>query len=652
MKKLNIVLIIILLALLCGVGFLGFTLFTDMNSIKAPDLSTGTLSDVDAWCASLKDNPCAIEYEYSDTVEKNGVIYQSIKAGEVVDGSITFRISDGPDTTIVLPDNIATLTKTDIGTWVSQNALTNVTYNEEFSDTIEADHIISITPLSTPIVTDTPVMIVVSKGAENTKTIVNGEIEVTSGEFVGMTLSSFETTVKKVNLVPYHNSNKDDYDDTVAKGNIVWHGYGTYTENENISYGLSLGPSSDENTITITKNTYLNKTVTEFETAVKALGLVPSKTTDYEDYSDTVTKGNILWHGSGDYVDGETIRYSLSLGPESGSSSSTTTTVTDEDRYITKNKYLGYTVTQFETAAKALGLVPSKTTDYEDYSDTVPAGNILWHGYGQYEDGETFRYSVSLGSQSGTSTTTTVTDEDRYITKNKYLGYTVAQFETAAKALGLVPSKTTDYEDYSDTVPAGNILWHGYGQYVEGETFRYSVSLGSRSGSSSSSSGTSSQCYVASETYKGKTVSEFETAVKALGLVPAQTTEKEDYSSTVAAGNILWHGYGYYTTGETIRYSVSLGVETTEITLGSVQDLGVVTVGSGTPSFENSKNNITNYLKNSAGFTNVTVNGTTSNDTSEGYLISVTVNGVNHVGRATYSKDAAIVVTISTGMNS
>ena len=46
--------------------------------------------------------------------------------------------------------------------------------------------------------------------------------------------------------------------------------------------------------------------------------------------------------------------------------------------------------------------------------------------------------------------------------------------------------------------------------------------------------------------YVGKTVAEFEEAVKKLTLNPYHDTEKDEYSDNVKKGSIVWHGSGIY----------------------------------------------------------------------------------------------------------
>ena len=61
-----------------------------------------------------------------------------------------------------------------------------------------------------------------------------------------------------------------------------------------------------------------------------------------------------------------------------------------------------------------------------------------------------------------------------------YIGLTPDAIESAARDLGLSPTYASSKDSYSSSIPAGNVVWHGSGDYVENETFRYGLSLGPR----------------------------------------------------------------------------------------------------------------------------------------------------------------------------
>ena len=92
----SIIFIILLVLLLGALGFFSYKLLFKKDAIMVPDFSQSKQSDVLTWCNSLETNPCTFENDYSDTVDKDGVIYQSIAANEELgDNKINFIISLG-----------------------------------------------------------------------------------------------------------------------------------------------------------------------------------------------------------------------------------------------------------------------------------------------------------------------------------------------------------------------------------------------------------------------------------------------------------------------------------------------------------------------------------------------------------------------------
>ncbi len=296
--------------------------------------------------------------------------------------------------------------------------------------------------------------------------------------------------------------------------------------------------------INVKAGAYIGVSEDEIKKTATSLGLKANHNSSRDDYSDSVEKGKVVWHGSGSYEKDETFNYGLSLGKDSSSTSAS-------DLYITSGKYVGKTESEFKTIAENLTLKPNHKTEKDAYSDTVAKGSIVWHGSGQYEKNETFNYGLSLGKKSSS----TVTEDDLYITAGKYVGKTESEFKTIAENLTLKPNHKSERDAYSDTVTKGNIVWHGSGQYEQNETFNYGLSLGKKS----SSTVTEDDLYITAGKYVGKTESEFKTIAENLTLKPNHKTIHDDYSDTVAKGNIVWHGSGQYEQNETFNYGLSLG---------------------------------------------------------------------------------------------
>lgn len=703
MKRKLISFLIILILAISALG-LGLVLYDNSKTVKVPDFSNQTLSDVEKWCTALKDKACVIDYEYSETVLEGNVIYQSIKADEKLEDSISFIISKGKEPSIQLLSITNETTREDVEKWLVTTKITSVVFENVYSDTVEEGKVIQIVSNTEIVNEDSSLTVYISKGKQDEVKINENGVEIEGGTYVGLTLEKFKSKVEDLKLVASHREEWDDYSSSIEKGSIIKHGSGTYEENEKISYGLSLG-KKDGSDIEITKGTYIGYSEDNFKTKAQELGLKANHQTSRDDYSDTVEKGAIVWHGSGSYVKYETFNYGLSLGK---------ITETD-DLEITKTEYLGLTEDQFKSKANDLGLKANHQTSRDAYSDTIAKGSIVWHGSGSYVKGETFNYGLSLGKKDSNPKTVTISEmkyvgltEDEFkskanelglkpnhktslddysntitkgsivwhgtgtydvndpsdtfnyglslgskssgrvesitIEKGKYVGLTVSQFEAKMKELGFLSiEKTSAYEDYSNVVPAGNVIWHGSGTYTASETsIRYSISKGSKTPESIDNDPTQEKVTVASNAYVGKTVNEFITFCTNNGLVAKYSSNYDDFSSSVTSGNIIKHDSGSISKGSTVYYGLSKGVKTASLL--STTEINNVWVGSPV-SVATTKNILSTKLQEK-GFTNVTYSEVKSVNDSVGVVLSVKVNGNEHTSAQTYPVNAAIVITI------
>lgn len=631
MKKKKIIMYLIVAILLTMIAGLAIVLFTQKETIKVPDFSNGNLTQVKSWCATLEDQKCIIEYEYSDTVLENNIIYQSIKADEKLESDISFIISKGKDPRIEMLSVTDNLTRADVNKWVEDNGLLYVTYEEVYSQTVKEGNIVRIDSSEAEPTVDSQFTVYVSIGEEPINE--DDEIEIESGKYVGLSLEDFKAKAEALKVTPVHKESRDEYSDTVKKGYIVWHGSGIYEVNENFSYGLSLGKKTEDD-IEVLSGTYINLSEAEFIAKGKELGLSPNHNTSRDAYSDTIEKGKIVWHGSGSYVKDETFNYGLSLGKKETSET--------DDLEVLRTEYLGLTEAQFIEKANSLKLKPNHQTSRDAYSDTVEKGNIVWHGFGTYVENETFNYGLSLGKKSEGRNDVIVVE------KGKYVGLTVSQFETKMKELGFESIvKTEVNEDYSDTVAAGNILWHGSGTYEINETsIRYSVSKGSKTPENIDNPTNTEKVTIDANSFINKTVNEFTSFCSENGLVAKYSSSYDSNSSTVTQGNIVKHDYGTVNKGTTVYYGLSKGIKTASIP--SVGDLNNVWIQN-PQSVSATKSILDSKLKTDKGFTNVTYNEQTNQDKTAGVVLSITVDGVSHTSAKSYGLDSQIVITICKG---
>ena len=63
------------------------------DKIIVPDFIDKNVSEVKNWCNSLENNPCSFTTDYSDSVAKDSIIYQSLNAEDELSGKISFIVS-------------------------------------------------------------------------------------------------------------------------------------------------------------------------------------------------------------------------------------------------------------------------------------------------------------------------------------------------------------------------------------------------------------------------------------------------------------------------------------------------------------------------------------------------------------------------------
>lgn len=602
-NKFNAVLIIVLVALLGGLGFFGYKILFTKDAVIVPDFSGKSEDEVRTWCNSLENDPCTITTDYSDTVEKGYVVYQSISADEELGDSIRFIISLGSQPKIDIPALDKNTTKESIETWATSIGLTNVSYIDETSETVEKGTVIRIEPQVIETL-DTEVKVFISSGKKEPDSI-----NVESGKYVNLTVSEFEAKVKALGLKAVHAESKDEKSNTVKKGNIVWHGSGEYVKDEEIRYGLCLGENKD--VIKVTKGTMVGLTLDEFKTKIAALGkkgLKAKHVEDYDDYSSTIAKDLIVWHGSGEYDEEEEISYGICKG------------VNKDAIIVTYGTWINSSVEKITNDAKELNLVVNHKEEKDDYSDDIAKGNILWHGSGTYEKDEKINYGLSLGKKGGTETT------DIEVKQGTYIGKSLDDFTKAVKELGLVPKHRSEWDVTDSSKSANTICRNGYGTYVKGENISYGLYVGG-------SEVTTDTVEIKKGQFVGKSLEEFKKAVEDLGLVPEHSeVYDDDYSETIEKGCVDWHGSGTgsnaYKKGEIIHYTLSLGKE---------EKISVAEgyVGKTTAEFEA-------YIKGL---------GLTPKATGSDYSETIASGLVLNYTAGSYSKNATVTYVTSSGSN-
>lgn len=759
-NRVNIILVSLLLVSLVLMGILGYSVLKPDTNVYAINFNGYTDEEIKAWCEENEiSDKCKLTYEYNNNIPANTMIYQSILEGSPIGQNITFTISKGKELNSVEPLKLTNeLTKDDVVKWANSNNLKYVEYIDKYNNEISKGIVISIEP-NENLNTETKIVVTISLGEQGSR----NTISVSTGEYIGLTVDEFEAKAKQLGLNAKYTNEYDEYSSNIKKDLVIWHGSGEYEVNENFRYSLSLGKDPNAETIeikkdqfvklteaqikeeatklglkavhnsewdkynnsiekglviqngfgiyekdenlryglslgkennityplTIEKEKYTNISEDSFISKANELGLKAVKTSEYEDYSDSLEKGKVIWHGSGEYEKGEDFRYSLSLGKK-----------VTYPLSIKNKEYVNNTEEEFKKIASGLGLKPVHNSEWDDYSDTIAKGNIIFHGNADdYYADESLRYGLSLGKKNEE----TSDDEEFEIIKGTYLGYSEQEFINKAKELGLEPVHNESWDDYSSTIEKGKIVFHGFASdYKKGEKFRYGLSLGTNS--------QTDMITITANQYVGKSVSEFESAMSALGLQVSYVSSNDNYSNNVQTGNIVYHESGSFAKGSTIKYGKSLGAnpkitvntgyvgKTEEEFKSYINGLGLNPVKSGTENsdtyveglvlsystgsfnkganisytlssgkkklyllkpnilqtnyagdtFDETKNKLKNYLDNQ-GFTNYSFKNEKSRDYGQGVILEVKVNGSSFTNTAEIDYDSTISITICDG---
>ena len=135
------------IGLLLLIAFL-FWFFLLRASIRLPDFTGKTLSEVSSWAAQHKIESTSIArtYQFSNEYASDVVISQTPEGGKNIrrDTPITFIVSQGadPDEPIAFPD-IRSMTYDELNDWKNENKLTKTKITTEYSTAVENGGVIS-----------------------------------------------------------------------------------------------------------------------------------------------------------------------------------------------------------------------------------------------------------------------------------------------------------------------------------------------------------------------------------------------------------------------------------------------------------------------------------------------------------------------------
>lgn len=269
---------------------------TDNIEITVPDFSTYSVANAKAW-GNSNSITVKISYVFSDTHAEGKIIYQSIKANEVIKGgsSISLQVSSGKGITV---EDLSGKTFEYADKWSDDNGV-YIKPVYVYDDSIKEDLIIKSDPKPGTVVEKNAVItIYISKGKDPDSVIVNVENK------VGLSEKDFLAYIKELNM----KSSKvgSYYSDTIEQGKIYSHTSGEVKISTTIEYTLSLGKYN------LNVNDFEGKSKSSADSLVATANAqkagISLKVT--EEYSDTVANG-ILYNCS---VSGKTVSCKLSLG--------------------------------------------------------------------------------------------------------------------------------------------------------------------------------------------------------------------------------------------------------------------------------------------------------------------------------------------------
>ena len=433
------------IALLSAVGILAVATIAAVvilltlpgKAIQVEDFSGKTVEEIKKWATEKKldDSQLVVEYEYSDTVDKDKLISQSIASEQKLnkDSVLTVVFSKGPDpdVEVTLPD-FKGMTEEEIEKFVETNKLLDVTYEYAVDEKIEKGKFIKINVTDTVVKRSTMLVFTISQGEDGT-----GE-QIIVPDFSDYTKAKI-TNWAKANKVTINW--KEEASDKIVKDKVISQdpkAGETIKTGDKITVTISLGK-------TVTMKSLAKMSKDEAKKWLNDNGLVGEFS---EAYSGSIEYGYVISNTpeKGNVKQGSTVKVKISLGK------------------IKLESFIGKKKEEAENYKKKINnLEGNLTFTYSEVESTEPVGTIVSQGYdgGTYlAPGTTVNFQISKGKS---------------ITVENKAGVSEDEFKKYISGLGL--SLGTCSTAYSDKA-AGTILENETGKKAAGSTVWYKVSLG------------------------------------------------------------------------------------------------------------------------------------------------------------------------------
>ena len=637
-----------------------------------PNFSTYTELEIREW-AKQHAIDLSIKFEEHDIAKEGEFISQSIPANKEIKGGqslvVTLSSGKGDGNSKTIPDSYLGLSESDFISKLKALGFKNLSKSNTtyYAESIEKDNIYSYDDGT--FSTSRTINYALSEGKYTFDAKEFNDKTKTDAEKVAANLKNRNARIdSKLITIEFVAGDKNDdkagktYDCAASKNAISCKVY-----------------SSDNSAKALipTNNQYLGKDPQTYIDACKKLGFTNFKKLDTTYFSTTLKKDTLYSYDDGELSLGKTLEYALSAGPYS----------------FNANDFNG--LTKDEASKKASDLKARNARINGDLiTISFTKGTSSSVGTGKVFDCTANKNNISCkvnGESSSTGKTTTI--------PGTYLKLTEADFLSKLKALGFNNVSKLEPSKFSETINEGCIWEYEDGTFDTSKTITYRLSAGKYSfnasefngiskedatnkanayknrnaaqgrlsisftngEANSSSAGKTYGCSYSSSTisckvytsggstntqvsvsnYTGKSLNDFKTWCSNNGLNVSVT---EISSDSVTSGNIISQSpaSGSVDKGSTISVTVSTGKA--PVKNADMLSLSFIAQNYKGDTFDDTKNKVVSYL-NGQGFSNVSVQETTS--TKPLYsIVSITVNGTNHSGQASYPVDSAIVVTI------
>lgn len=688
-NKLNVILSIALVVVLATCATLAIALFGNpfSHEIIAKDFSGMSKAEVEQW---VKENDVngiySYTYQYDDKVEKDKVVYQSVKADGVVKDSLTFIYSKGKEPVIevkpveekpqekptetkevTIPDNLLGLSEEDFKSKLKTLGfvLLNKSNTTYFADSIEKGKIYSYDDGT--FKTDRTINYALCEG----KYIFN------ASEYEGKKIADVERIVSNYNgrnakingkqlSLNFVSGEKNE-----AKSGTT---YECSISSNKISCKTYVG-NSNKQTIP-TDGRFLGKSEESFKEACQKLGFTKFKKNETR-YFSSLPEGSLYSYDDGSLDINSEINYALSSG-----------------KYIFKSDdFNGLSKDEVSTNVNNLKKRNAKV-DGDLISVSFVNGDNNSDKAGKAYDCSLNKNTITCKIYTGTSAGKKAT------IPSNYLKLSENDFLSKVKALGFTSLAKMEPTYFSETIKEGSIWEYEDGTFDLSKTINYRLSAGKYSFNANEFNGISKddainktnsyknrnadqgklsikftdgeanssnagKTYDCSYTYKNiscklytggdsstptkvsvsdftnKNVDDFKNWCASNGV---SYSVSEQHSNDIDTGKIISQNpsSGNVDKGSTISIVVSKGKE--PVKNADVLSLSFIAQNYKGDTFDETKNKVVNYF-NSSGFTNISVQEETS--TKPLYSISsININGNNHTGSNSYPIDSNVIITI------